>query len=119
MALLKALLKIAINNVHCIATSLNLSSSLRDTILKIVDYLAKTHSMRKGSNRPVYQVRTTGFGHFPKHEGKKNLVYNVKVKTKKVTLSIHVLSVMYIFVLHVGFNIMKNKFFSLGKKNLS
>lgn len=64
-ALLRGLLKIAVNNTYIIAKEMNLCTSLKETELDIIDHLSGTHTMRQDSNRPTYQQRTTGFGHFP------------------------------------------------------
>jgi hypothetical protein len=64
-ALLRGLLKIAVNDTNIIAQELQLSSCLRDTELEIIDHLAGNHTWRSDNSRPVHKVKTTGHGHFP------------------------------------------------------
>jgi hypothetical protein len=63
--LLCTLLKIAVNNTHILAINMNIDTTLKQTTLSIIDHLKQNHTMRNDTNRPTYQQRTTGFGHFP------------------------------------------------------
>ena len=58
------LLKIAVNNTNIIATSMNIETDLKQTTLKIIDYLKGSYSVRKDGSRSVYQRRKKG-NHFP------------------------------------------------------
>lgn len=63
--LLTTLLKIAVNNTNIIANHLGIQTDLKETTLEVIDWLTNSHSVRKDSNRPSYQRKKTGWGHFP------------------------------------------------------
>lgn len=73
-ALLRGLLKIAVNDTHIIANHRNLSSTLLETELAIIKHLTDTTSWKNFENRPTYKQKTTGWGHFPEKIEKKKCV---------------------------------------------
>lgn len=83
MALLKALLKIAVNNTCILAQELGFGITLKECILQVVDHLAGTHSLREEASRPAYKVRTTGHGHWPKQLDKPRPCAYCMVNNKK------------------------------------
>lgn len=64
-SLLKALLKIAINNTHCIAKWKSLATDLLSLELELIDHLTNSHSLRSANGRPAPLKRKSGFEHFP------------------------------------------------------
>lgn len=64
-ALLNTMLKIAVNNTHIIATYLGFETNLKQTILELIDHLSQSTTLRNDENRPTYQKKKTGQGHFP------------------------------------------------------
>ena len=64
-ALFSTLLKIAVNNTNIIAMAMNFSTNLKETILKIIQHLKGSYSVRQDANRPSYQRKRSKLGHFP------------------------------------------------------
>jgi hypothetical protein len=64
-ALLSTLLKITVNNTHIIAIYSDMDISYKDTVLKVIQHLKGSHTLRKDDKRPVYQLRKSEGNHFP------------------------------------------------------
>ena len=85
-ALLPALLKIAVGNTNIIANRMELSENLKDTTLQLIQHLTSNHTLRTNENRPIYQIKKTGWGHFPEEISKKRpCAHCLSLKVKSST----------------------------------